>query len=93
MMVREEGGAVVFLLWAVLVTLSIISAVVFSCAGGASKDKASTTNADAAYASNCAAECGAACGAWIETLVFTLLYNLVMVNQGGLADLSRMWQF
>ncbi|KAJ0095647.1 hypothetical protein Patl1_15098 [Pistacia atlantica] len=66
MMTKEEGdgdgSTVAFLLWAFLVTLSIISAVVFSCAGGASKDKDSATNADAAYGSNCAAGCGAGCG-------------------------------
>lgn len=64
MMIKEErdgdGSSLAFLLWAFLVTLSIISAVVFSCAGGASKDKDS---ADTAYASNCAAGCGAGCGA------------------------------
>lgn len=70
MMIRGEAGGsseglslsnAVLFFWAVLVTLSVISAVVFSCAGGASKDEASNTHAEA-YSSTCAAGCGAACG-------------------------------
>lgn len=63
---RGDGGgssAVVLLIWATLVSLSIISAIVFSCAGGgASKDKDSATHADAYGGSTCGVGCGAACG-------------------------------
>ncbi|XXG45366.1 hypothetical protein AAC387_Pa02g0468 [Persea americana] len=54
-----SGGG--FLLWGVVVTLSLILAVLFSCAGGASKDR--TSASDAAYGAGCGADCGAACGA------------------------------
>lgn len=46
------------LFWAAIVTLSIIASVILSCAGGASKDKASTTDT---YGTTCAG-CGAGCG-------------------------------
>ncbi|KAK8636670.1 hypothetical protein V6N13_124411 [Hibiscus sabdariffa] len=57
-----DGGATsaFLVLWAALVALSLITAIVFSCAGGASKDKASTTHDT--YGSACAAGCGAGCG-------------------------------
>lgn len=46
-------------LWLALVALSLISAVIFSCADGASKDKTSDTGV---YGAGCTAECGAGCG-------------------------------
>ncbi|KAF5751896.1 hypothetical protein HS088_TW02G00915 [Tripterygium wilfordii] len=52
------GGIGLF--WTLLVILYIVGAIIFSCADGASRDKASATNADA-YGSTCAAGCGAAC--------------------------------
>ncbi|KAK3189346.1 hypothetical protein Dsin_028907 [Dipteronia sinensis] len=61
--IREDngrGGSVVLLFWAALFTLSIITVIVFSCAGGASKDKDSAGTD--AYGTTCAAGCGAACG-------------------------------
>ncbi|KAJ0038507.1 hypothetical protein Pint_22087 [Pistacia integerrima] len=70
MMIRGEGGGsseglslsnAVLFFCAVIVTLSVISAVIFSCAGGASKDEASNSHAEA-YSSTCVAGCGAACG-------------------------------
>ncbi|KAK9021706.1 hypothetical protein V6N11_011681 [Hibiscus sabdariffa] len=55
---RTEGFSGGFLmLWAALVALSLVTAILFSCAGGASKDKPSDT-----YGSTCAAGCGAGCG-------------------------------
>lgn len=60
---REDEGLsnVIFLFWAVLVSFSIVTGVLFSCAGGGtSKDKASAHN-DAYGASTCAG-CGAGCG-------------------------------
>ncbi|KAK3036701.1 hypothetical protein RJ639_030525 [Escallonia herrerae] len=56
---RRDGsndglGAAVMIFWAALVALSLISAIVVSCADGASKDKASATNTDA-YGGGCAA--------------------------------------
>ncbi|KAL4348675.1 hypothetical protein GQ457_17G013170 [Hibiscus cannabinus] len=56
----EDFSSVFLVLWAALVALSLITAIVFSCAGGASKDKASTTHDT--YGSACAAGCGAGCG-------------------------------
>ncbi|OAY31368.1 hypothetical protein MANES_14G106800v8 [Manihot esculenta] len=58
---RSGGGEALLLCWAALITLSILTAIVFSCAGGASKDKASATHTDT-YGATCAAGCGAACG-------------------------------
>ncbi|KAJ6891078.1 hypothetical protein NC651_024551 [Populus alba x Populus x berolinensis] len=55
----EDLSSAALLFWAAIVTLSIIASVILSCAGGASKDKASTT--DHTYGSTCAG-CGAACG-------------------------------
>ncbi|KAJ9676936.1 hypothetical protein PVL29_022100 [Vitis rotundifolia] len=54
------GACLVF--WLALVALSLISAVIFSCADGASKDKASASDTGV-YGAGCTAECGAACGA------------------------------
>lgn len=47
------------ILLVVFVTICIISAIVFSCAGGVSKER--TSEAD--YGAGCGAECGAGCGA------------------------------
>ncbi|XVE75234.1 hypothetical protein DITRI_Ditri12bG0079300 [Diplodiscus trichospermus] len=66
---RTDGGgssqdlcsSVVFIFWAALAALFLITAIMFSCAGGASKDKASATHTDT-YGSTCAAGCGAGCG-------------------------------
>lgn len=49
------------LFWAVLVSLSLISVIIFSCAGGVSKEKSSTADTEFSGA-GCAAGCGAACG-------------------------------
>ncbi|KAK8627855.1 hypothetical protein V6N13_135453 [Hibiscus sabdariffa] len=69
-MVRElkvitdmDAGCVFLVLWAALVTLSSISAMIFSCADGVSKEK--TTSGDSEfYGGGCTAGCGGAgCGA------------------------------
>ncbi|KAE8676132.1 hypothetical protein F3Y22_tig00111621pilonHSYRG00032 [Hibiscus syriacus] len=69
-MVRElkeitdtDVGGVVLVLWAVLVTLSSIWAMIFSCADGVSKEK--TTSDDTGFVGGgCAAGCGGSgCGA------------------------------
>ncbi|XVF09545.1 hypothetical protein REPUB_Repub07fG0103400 [Reevesia pubescens] len=62
----QDGGGIggAFLVfWAALLTLSLISAIIFSCADGVSKNK--TTSGDTNfYGGGCAAGCGAAgCGA------------------------------
>ena len=57
------SSEVVFIIWGALVMLSLITAVIFSCADGASKDKASATHNDG-YGAACAAGCGGACGGW-----------------------------
>ncbi|KAJ9140790.1 hypothetical protein P3X46_031394 [Hevea brasiliensis] len=46
---------------AALITLSILTAIIFSCAQGASKDKASAAHTDT-YGATCLAGCGADCG-------------------------------
>ena len=63
-MARTDGGgsSVVFIFWAALAALFLITAIMFSCSGGASKDKVPATHTDA-YGSTCAAGCGAGCGA------------------------------
>lgn len=55
------SSEVIFIIWGALVMLSLITAVIFSCADGASKDKASATHNDG-YGAACAAGCGGACG-------------------------------
>ncbi|KAF3431925.1 hypothetical protein FNV43_RR26661 [Rhamnella rubrinervis] len=54
----SSGGAVL-VLWAALISVALIWAIIFSCADGASKDKASATHDT--YGSTCGG-CGAACG-------------------------------
>ncbi|XWS60918.1 hypothetical protein CRYUN_Cryun07bG0079800 [Craigia yunnanensis] len=73
----QDGGGyggigVAFLVfWAALLTLSLISAIILSCADGVPKDK--TTSGDTNfYGGGCAAGCGgagcgAACGGHIST--------------------------
>ncbi|KAJ7943106.1 putative Transmembrane protein [Quillaja saponaria] len=63
-----EGGfseglsSVVFVFWAALVFVFVFAGIIFSCADGATKDKASAANHDT-YGSTCAAAgCGAGCG-------------------------------
>ncbi|GMP83466.1 hypothetical protein CsSME_00037366 [Camellia sinensis var. sinensis] len=57
--IEAEGheGSGVLILWVALVSLILISAIIFSCADGASKDKTSAAQAD-----NYGAGCGAGCG-------------------------------
>lgn len=50
------------MLWVVMVTLSIMSAIIWSCADGVSKEKSSAADSDP-HGGGCAAACGAACGA------------------------------
>ncbi|KAG6752907.1 hypothetical protein POTOM_042948 [Populus tomentosa] len=63
--VDRSGGGVdgscLVLLWAVLLTLCLLSAIVVSCAEGVSKDKTSE-NDSTLYGGGCGAGCGAACG-------------------------------
>ncbi|XP_015578269.3 uncharacterized protein LOC107261705 [Ricinus communis] len=57
-------GKVCLVLWLALVTLSLLSAIIFSCAEGVSnKDDDKSPEVDATlYGGGCAAGCGAACG-------------------------------
>lgn len=53
------------LLWAALLALSLISAILLSCAEGASpssKARAASADDSGFYSAGCAAGCGAACG-------------------------------
>lgn len=50
------------ILWLVLVSFCIISAIIFSCADGVSKEKTSAADPEP-YGAGCAAGCGAGCGA------------------------------
>ncbi|KAK8655945.1 hypothetical protein V6N13_108508 [Hibiscus sabdariffa] len=69
-MVRElkvitdmDAGGVFLVLWAALVTLSSISAMIFSCADGVSKEKTASGDSEF-YGGGCTAGCGGAgCGA------------------------------
>ena len=61
----EGGGGfinapAVLILWAAVVSISIISTVIFSCTGGGPKDK--TSSHSDTYGAACAAGCGAGCG-------------------------------
>ncbi|KAE8124889.1 hypothetical protein FH972_019734 [Carpinus fangiana] len=55
-------GHACLLFWLALVSISLISVIIFSCADGVSKEK--TSAADTGYyGGGCAAGCGTACGA------------------------------
>lgn len=54
------GGGIVLILWAALLSTSLLLAVLVSCADGATRDKDSTTYTTAAAA--CGAGCGGGCG-------------------------------
>ena len=57
------GGAFLLIFLGLLATLCVLSAVIFSCADGVSKDKSSQSPADTElYGGGCAAGCGAGCG-------------------------------
>lgn len=56
------GGSIIIAMWGILVIFCLISAIIFSCADGASRDKAAAADSTATYAGGCAADCGAACG-------------------------------
>ena len=53
-------GGVFLVFWAALLIVSLISAIIFSCADGVSKDKTTSGDTDF-YGGGCAAGCGAAC--------------------------------
>lgn len=56
------GGALLAL-WALLLSLFLVTAAVFSCSGGASEDKNSAaSHADTYGGAGCAAACGGGCG-------------------------------
>lgn len=55
-------GGVILAVWAVLLSLSLITAVVFHCAGGASDDKTSAASHDIYGGAACGGACGAGCG-------------------------------
>ncbi len=57
----ESLSSAVFIFWGALVMLSLVSAIIFSCGDGASKDKTSATHTDG-YGAAFAAGCGGACG-------------------------------
>ncbi|XP_047333524.1 uncharacterized protein LOC124937058 [Impatiens glandulifera] len=52
-----EGYA---MLWVAIVAFCVISAVIFSCTGGLTRDKTSAESG--AYGGGCAAGCGGVCG-------------------------------
>lgn len=63
MEIRDGSGfegqiSAVCILWVALLTLTLISAIIFSCGDGVSKDKASATHTDA-YTDSYTAGCGA----------------------------------
>lgn len=66
--VNGEGAAnglaraCVFIL-AALLSLSLLSAIIFACAEGASKEKTSSADNSNFYGAGCTAGCSAGCGA------------------------------
>lgn len=54
------SGPAVLILWAAVVSISVITTVIFSCTGGGPKDK--DTSHSETYGAACAAGCGAGCG-------------------------------
>lgn len=60
---REDGVSGVFLMfWAVVIVSSLLSAIIFSCAEGASEDKSGADDSNVCNGTMCGAECGAGCG-------------------------------
>lgn len=57
-----HGSGFLVLIWLALLSVCIISAIIFSCADGVSKEKTSTADTEL-YGGGCAAGCGAGCGA------------------------------
>ncbi|KAF3438595.1 hypothetical protein FNV43_RR21358 [Rhamnella rubrinervis] len=55
------AGFLVYL-WLALLSVCILSAIIFSCTDGVSKEKTSTADTEL-YGGGCAAGCGAGCGA------------------------------
>ena len=68
---HQGFGNAVILFWVALITLSLMSAIIFSCSDGASKDKASATQTDGYQGTGCTA-CGGACGAWTRLRILLL---------------------
>ena len=58
----ESLSSVVFIFWGALVMLSLVTAIIFACADGASKDKTSASHTDAYGAGAPCAACGGGCG-------------------------------
>ncbi|KAL5726556.1 hypothetical protein ACHQM5_009593 [Ranunculus cassubicifolius] len=52
------GNVLIILIWGVLVTLSLVSFIIFSCSDGASKEKDSVVDSHI-YGSSCGGACGA----------------------------------
>lgn len=64
----EEGFVSPFMvIWMAMLFLSMILTMIFSCADGVPRNKASHAEN---YGSSCAAGCSAGCGAWIVTIEF-----------------------
>ncbi|KAL3731423.1 hypothetical protein ACJRO7_028321 [Eucalyptus globulus] len=59
---EASSSGAVLVLTAFLLSLALFVVVMFMCADGMSKDKASASDHTGTYGSNCAAGCGAACG-------------------------------
>ncbi|KAK6921699.1 hypothetical protein RJ641_012206 [Dillenia turbinata] len=58
---HEVLSKVVIVLWVAIIMVSLVSAIIFSCADGMPKEKAASHHADT-YGAGCAAGCGAGCG-------------------------------
>ncbi|KAG2709418.1 hypothetical protein I3760_05G238300 [Carya illinoinensis] len=56
-----RSSSAVLIFWGALVMLSLITAIIFACADGASKEKDSATPTDT-NGTVCAAGCGGGCG-------------------------------
>lgn len=61
-MTSVEGDGALLVFWLALLSLSLLSAIIFSYADGVSKEKASMADTEF-YGGGCAAGCGGGCGA------------------------------
>ncbi|XP_041013510.1 uncharacterized protein LOC121256704 [Juglans microcarpa x Juglans regia] len=57
----SSSSSAVLIFWGALVMLSLITAIIFACADGASKEKDSAAHTNT-YGTACAAGCGGGCG-------------------------------
>lgn len=83
---RFEGlGSILLVLWAVVVSICFVSAVILSCADGSSREKDTNTET---YAAGCGAGCGGGCGGWSFICLRDLRKTVSIFKHN-----SRLWSF